>query len=118
MQKQLVNSQYVRELLEVTEDQNEFDLVTQLFQRLMLSRDEFLKASLDWIEKDNSQLSFQLHKLKNQFANLGCEAVSQMLEDMYQQSRQHHPEKVREMLPALRDLSDQTFDELRLELKH
>ena len=117
MEKSLVNSQYIRELLEVTEDQQETGLVSQLFQRLIDSRNAFLKSS-ESLLGDQEQLAFQLHKLKNQFANLGCEAASQLLEDMYQKARHHQSKAVEDLLPSFQTLSDETFQKLRSELSH
>lgn len=117
MEKELVNSKYIRELLEVTEDQKEFDLVSQLFQRLIVSRDEFLNSTA-LQNRQEEQIAFQLHRLKNQFANLGCEAVSQLLEDMYQLARSHHLSEVENLLPQFKSLSDETFQKLRSELSH
>jgi HPt (histidine-containing phosphotransfer) domain-containing protein len=118
MEQELINSKYIRELLEVTEDQQEPDLVFQLFQRLIASRDEFLNSSQEINEANQSEVSFKLHKLKNQFANLGCEAVSHLLEEMYQSARNHNLQEVRNSLPELRSLSDQTFQQLSSKLKH
>jgi len=118
MEKELVNSKYIRELLDVTEDQKEFDLVSQLFQRLIASRDGFLKSFEGNIAADQADIAFQLHKLKNQFANLGCEAVSQVLENMYQLARNHQLNQVQDLMPKLRALSDETFQKLRSELNH
>jgi len=118
MERELINSNYIRELLEVTEDQQEPDLVFQLFERLVASRDEFLNSSSELVESNQSQVSFQLHKLKNQFANLGCEAVSKLLEDMYQNAKNHRLDEVRSFLPEFQELSEQTFLQLRSKLKH
>ncbi len=118
MERELVNTTYLQELLDVTADQKEFDLISQLYQRLVTSRDEFLSAFEERMKNDREQISFQLHKLKNQFANLGCVAVSQLLEDMYQQSRKQNFAGVQGRLGELKDLSDRTFQELQAHVNH
>jgi hypothetical protein len=114
MQSELINTSYIHELIELSQDQNQPALVLQLFDRLQQSRDDFFISIAD----DSSQLAFQLHKLKNQFANLGCLAASLLLEDMYQIAKNQNIEGVRNLLPQFKQLSEETFQKLRLELKH
>jgi hypothetical protein len=118
MEYDLVNLAYLQELLEVTKDQQEFDLLSQLFRRLIASRDEFISSFQSFLIEDPNQISFQLHKLKNQFANLGCVAVSHYLEEMYQMARQQKLNEVEEMLAELKFLSERTFQTLSSELSH
>jgi hypothetical protein len=70
------------------------------------------------MKNDREQISFQLHKLKNQFANLGCEAASQELEEMYQLARAKDFDEVQKRLSKFEELSSQTFQKLQLQLNH
>jgi hypothetical protein len=114
MQSELINASYIQELIELSQDQNEPGLVSQLFSRLEQSRNEFFLSVGD----DSAQLAFRLHKLKNQFANLGCLAASLLLEEMYQIAKNQNVEGVRNLLPHFKQLSEETFQKLRLELKY
>ena len=131
MEPQLINHEYIQELLSVAQDQNEDNLVMHLFGRLMEAREAFLqglfaKSSLETeasvsgeMKLDRKQLRFDLHKLKNQFANLGCVAASQLLEQMYQIAEV--PEKDPEfktLFELFQKVSDSTLVELKIELHH
>jgi hypothetical protein len=118
MERELVNTAYLQELIDVTADQKEFDLISQLFDRLVISRDEFVNAFEGRMKNDREQISFQLHKLKNQFANLGCEAASQKLEEMYQLARSNKFDEVQQRLGEFEELSSQTFQKLQARLNH
>lgn len=118
MEKELINQEYLRELLTITEDQAEDDLLDQMYGRLVASRNDFLDHSLEMIELDHKKLQFELHKLKNQFANLGCVAVSQLLESMYQLARQEEAPRVKSLMTEFQQLSDITLKQLQNEIKH
>lgn len=117
MEQVLINQEYLRELRHVADDQDESDLVMQLFRNLLKHRNEFLHQTQQLLS-DEAKLQFELHKLKNQFANLGCEAASKMLEEMYQLAKQHETEKVRERIGEFHQLSDETLEKLQIELNH
>lgn len=117
MERELINHEYLRELLSVAQDQDENDLVSHLFDNLLQNRNHFLDQSSQLLA-DEPKLQFELHKLKNQFANLGCEAASQLLEQMYQLARHHDTAKVRQMLEEFHTLSDTTLKQLQSELSH
>ncbi len=121
MEQELINHNYLQELLLVAQDQKEDDLVNGLFRRLQEAREVFLLHCLQWTGPsfDRKQLRFDLHKLKNQFANLGCIAASQLLENMYQIADQ--PEKDEEFASFLKQfqfVSELTLNQLRSELRH
>jgi hypothetical protein len=121
METDLINHDYIQELLLVAQDQKEDDLVTHLFSRLQEARENFLLHSVDWREPtfDRKQLKFDLHKLKNQFANLGGVAASQLLEEMYQIA--DNPQKDEEfssLLKRFQFISELTLSQLRSELRH
>lgn len=118
MEKELVNQEYLKELLGVARDQDEDDLVGQMYGRLVQSRDQFLDDSTGMIDSDHKKLQFELHKLKNQFANLGCEAVSQLLERMYQLARKEETSEVQKLMIDFQQLSDVTLKQLQNEISH
>ncbi len=117
MENELINHEYLKELLDVAEDQKENDLVTQLFNSLLKKRDEFLQQAAKLLANEN-EMQFELHKLKNQFANLGCVAVSSLLEKMYQLAKSHDMSQVQRLLSEFQNLSERSLNQLRTELSH
>ena len=118
MEQELINQEYLQELLMITEDQAEDDLLNQMYGRLVQSRNDFIDHSGEMIDSDNKKLQFELHKLKNQFANLGCVAVSKLLENMYQLAKQERTEQVQNMMSEFLRLSDITLKQLQTEIRH
>ena len=118
MERELINHQYIQELIGVARDQEQDDLITHLFSRLIESRKNFLHHSTELLEASQDKLGPELHKLKNQFANLGCEAVSQLLEEMYQFAKQRETQQVRSRLPEFEELSEKSLQQLQNEIKH
>lgn len=117
MSIELVNKGYLRELIEIAGGQDEGELIGKMLERLVESKDHFLTNSESLLSNEE-QLKFESHKLKNQFANLGCTAVSQLLENIYQKAKQHELSEIPFLLHELGTLSENTFQELRQELKH
>ena len=122
MEPQLINHDYIQELLSVAQDQKEDSLVMHLYGRLLEARETFLKdpffASIDW-KTDRKQLRFELHKLKNQFANLGCVAASQLLEQMYQIAENAETDlEFKTLFERFQEVSAMTLTQLRSELRH
>lgn len=117
MEQDLINQEYLQELRHVAQDQDEHDLVSQLFERLLQNSELFLSQAAELLN-DEKKLQFELHKLKNQFANLGCVAASHLLEEMYQLARQQQIQEVKAKLQEFRQLSENTFKQLQSELSH
>jgi len=118
MEKVLINQEYLQELLMITEDQEEDDLLNQMYGRLVQSRNDFLDHSSEMLDSDHKKLQFELHKLKNQFANLGCVAVSQLLENMYQLARQENTDQIQNLMSEFLQLSEITLKQLQTEIRH
>ncbi len=118
MERELINQKYLHELLDVAQDQEEGDLISQMYGRLVESRDSFFAQVAGLLQTDLPQLQFDLHKLKNQFGNLGCEAVSNLLEEMYQLAKGQKTNELQALLPNLRQLSDETLEKLQRVLIH
>lgn len=118
MERELINQKYIQELLDVARDQDQDDLVSHLFGRLAQSRKDFLHQSTEMLDASQEKLGPELHKLKNQFANLGCEAVSQLLEEMYQFAKKNETHQVRSRLPEFEKLSEESLQQLQDQISH
>lgn len=118
MERELINQKYLRELIGVARDQDEDDLVSHLFGRLIESRKRFLHHSTELLDSPQEKLGPELHKLKNQFANLGCEAVSYLLEEMYQFAKNNDARQVESRIREFEQLSEQSLQQLQIEIQH
>jgi hypothetical protein len=112
---ELLNKKHLKELIEIADDQDESELIGKMFAQLANSKDQFLMNCKDLLS-DDEKLKFESHKLKNLFANFGCTAVSQLLENIYQKARRHELKEIPFLLNEFKILSEITFFELRQEL--
>lgn len=86
MNTQHINHEYLNQLVEMSREQDEDDLIDRLLKSLETEhaafvREPILEASSP--ERRN-ELQARVHKLKNVYFNLGCERVGHVLEEMYQ----------------------------------
>ena len=95
MEHELINQEYLTNLIALSREQKDDDLVAHLFQSLQREYDLFLTDCEPLIEKPDSRKEFQtrIHKLKNNFYNLGCEEAGADLEDMYQMLKADAPDQ-------------------------
>lgn len=124
MQNQTVNETYLSHLILLSKEQDDEDLVTQLFQNLQSEYLLFMKDCAPLIGESAQRKEFQnrIHKLKNNFYNLGCEEAGSILEEMYQLLKSESPEteQIRTKWADFEQNAQKTFSHLKktIEAQH
>ena len=95
MQEQLVNEDYLNNLIQLSKSYQEEGLITQLFQKLQNEYHLFLNDCRSYLTDLSQKKEFlhRIHRLKNNFVNLGCEEAGGVLEKMYQTLKADLPDQ-------------------------
>lgn len=96
-----VNSGYLSELAALAAEFRHDGLVAELYERLLAENARFLTMrSVDRFSDDaRRDLQNRAHALKNNYFNLGCEAVGGILDEMHEALKCEH--RSREILATL-----------------
>ena len=117
MEHELINQEYLLSLIDLSREQKDDNLVSHLFQSLQREYDLFLNDCKALIDLPLSRLEFQtrIHKLKNNFFNLGCEEAGADLEEMYQLLKEEKPDrsKLQTAWRRFEKSAEMTFSSLR-----
>lgn len=115
-----INLDYLSQLISVSREQDENDLIPQLFRTLQTEQENFFRNPIrvDDSPEERKKEQMRVHKLKNVYFNLGCEQVGHLLEEMYQALKE--AKASRERIPKLwneyKEEAQITMNELRAEL--
>lgn len=114
---QLVNEDYLSNLIVLAREQQDEGLIPLLFQNLQAEYQAFSRDCRSWLETPERHVELQerIHRLKNNFFSLGCEEVGRLLEDLNQYLKVGSPERgvLASLWIRFESASDLTFQELR-----
>lgn len=119
MESSRINHEYLSQLFSISQEQQESDLVPQLYRSLLTEHERFLQdpVTLSVSDDRRKELQMRVHRLKNNYFNLGCEGVGSVLEEMYQALK---TEEAARRLPQIwekfREEAQVTLDHLRREI--
>jgi len=118
MERALINSGHLRELQEIAQEQGLDHFVENMRKSLERAWEQFLarKIEASMIAEKCDGLMTDLHQLKNQFSNLGCEEVSDLIEDLHQCLRIQDFEKYVRLQPSLVGKAIETLQLLKQEI--
>lgn len=96
-----VNSDYLSELAALAVEFRHDGLVGELYERLLAENARFLasRTTEHLSGEERRDLQNRAHALKNNYFNLGCEAVGRILDEMHEALKCEH--RSREVLAAL-----------------
>lgn len=121
MRLHLVNEDYLSNLIVLSKEQNDETFIAQLLQNLRHEFQLFSKDTRPWITDFSQKKEFQqrIHRLKNNFYNLGCEEAGAVLEEMYQALKVDQPDSsaLQSMWTRFEHASELTFVELESTLQ-
>lgn len=116
----LVNHGYLRQLIALSQEQDESDLISRLMKSLLTEHQSFMDDCPELLinPSQRQELERRVHRLKNSYVNLGCEGVGRVLSDMQQSLKEptDYEKRFRDLLDVFQQTSTSSIAELRKEL--